>query len=249
VTSRKRIIFSFLKELGQWIGDLIEDQGWSFFCSLNVPTYPNLVRSFYENLRLEEQHVESTVKGKRIIVTAERLCSLLKMPNEGLKHLILKDKKKTFRTILNRENVSGIGNVMANTLSLEMRLLHNFFSRIFLSRIGRFDWVTERDLSFMGHVIDGEALNLPHIMLLQMKEAVRKVKAYLPYGMVLTLFFQASRVNLNGEDGRPLHHTDTYSSKSLQRMGYQLTEGAWRKKGSDLRAIGSSSSDEDDDDE
>ncbi|WP_374695332.1 hypothetical protein ACEW7V_02465 [Areca yellow leaf disease phytoplasma] len=101
----------------------------------------------------------------------------------------------------------------------------------------------------MGCVIEGEALNLTHIMMMQMKEAVRKVKACLPYGMVLTLFFQASRVNLEGEDGRPLHHTDTYTSKSLQRMGYELKEGTWRKKGIDIRAIGSSSSEDDDDDD
>ena len=111
------------------------------------------------------------MKGKRIIVTEERLSSLLEMPNEGINHLVLKDKQKM---VLERSDGSEIGNVKANTLSLEMKLLHNVISRIFLQRTGQFDWVSERELCFMGHLIEGEALNLPYIMLLQMKEAISK---------------------------------------------------------------------------
>ena len=83
VTSGRSIIFSFLTELGLQIGDKIKEQGWSYFCSLNVLTYPNLVRSFYEYLIMGEEHIASTVKGKRIIITEESLGSLLQMPTEG----------------------------------------------------------------------------------------------------------------------------------------------------------------------
>ena len=68
IMSDRRIIFSFLKDLGLQVGDLIEEQGWSNFCSLNISTYPNIVKIFYENLILGEEHIESKVKGKRIIV-------------------------------------------------------------------------------------------------------------------------------------------------------------------------------------
>ena len=75
-------------------------------------------------------------------------------------------------------------------------------------------------------LIEGEVLNLPYIMLCQMKETIRKVKTYLPYRMVFTLLFQVAGIDLIGEDCKALHHTDTYSAKSLQRMGYQLTDGS-----------------------
>ena len=77
VTSGRCIIFSFLKDLGLQVEDRIKKQGWSFFCSMNVPTYLNLVRSFYKNLILGEGHIESRVKGKRIMVTKEILGNLL----------------------------------------------------------------------------------------------------------------------------------------------------------------------------
>ena len=87
-------------------------------------------------------------------------------------------------------------------------------------------------------------MNLSHIIIMQMKETIRKAKACLPYGMMLTLLFKSQRVNLEGEDGVDLHHTDIYTSKSLERMGYIQVEGVWRKKGTNIKAIDSSSSEE-----
>ena len=43
IASRRCIIFNFLEELGLQLGDKIEEQGWTHFCSLNTSTYPNLV--------------------------------------------------------------------------------------------------------------------------------------------------------------------------------------------------------------
>ena len=54
VMSGRRILFNFLEELELEIGDKLEEQGWVYFCSLNLPTYPTLVRSFYENLRVRD---------------------------------------------------------------------------------------------------------------------------------------------------------------------------------------------------
>ena len=138
------------------------------------------------------------------------------MPVEGYKYLVQNDRPKALRTILERNDVDEISIIKASSLSLEMRLMHNFISRIFLPRTGRFDWVSERDLAFMEYLIKGEAINLPYIMLCQMRETVRKVKTCLRYGMVFTLLFQDANIDLTREDGKALQHTDTYSVKSLQ---------------------------------
>ena len=65
VISGRRIIFTFLKELGLQLRNKIEEQGCTYFCSLNTLTYPNLVQTFYENLIFGEEHIESKVKGKK----------------------------------------------------------------------------------------------------------------------------------------------------------------------------------------
>ena len=94
------------------------------------------------------------------------------MPNEGNGFLELECRSSALRTVIERDDVNEIGVVTASSLSLEMRLLYNFISRIFIPRIGRFDWVSERDLAFMKRVIKGEAINLPSIMIGQMKETI-----------------------------------------------------------------------------
>ena len=62
--------------------------------------------------------------------------------------------------------------------------------------------------------------------------------------MAFTLIFKAAQIDLSGEDSRQLHHTDTYSAKSLNRMRYHLLNGQWRKKISGQRVDTSSSEDE-----
>ena len=83
ITTGRRILFEYLKEIGFVIGDFIENQGWKNLCSLDVKIYPNLVRMFYENLRFGENFIESFVKGRRIIISAEILGSVLEMPLKG----------------------------------------------------------------------------------------------------------------------------------------------------------------------
>ena len=131
------------------------------------------------------------------------------MPTEGGWFLKLECRSSALRTIMERDDVDEISTVIASSLSLEMRLLHNFISKIFIPRTGRFDWVSERDLAFMKRVIKREAINLLYIMISQMKETTRKANTCLSYGMVFTLLFEAAHIDLDSEDGRQLHHSDT----------------------------------------
>ena len=80
---------------------------------------------------------------KKIIIFEESLSSLVHMPHIGNKFLELECRKTTPQTIMKRDDVNIIGTIVASSLSLEMRLLHNFISRIFILRTRRFDWVSE----------------------------------------------------------------------------------------------------------
>jgi len=102
-------------------------------------------------------------------------------------------------------------------------------NRIFLPRTGHFDWVSERDMIFMEHLIDREALNIPYIMMIHIREAARKIKACLPYGIGFTMIFEDVGIDLTDEIGKPLHHSDTDLAKSLRRIRYHL-QGVWLKK-------------------
>ena len=203
---------------------------WEFLCSLDLPTYPSLVREFYSSLTRGSGGFTYTIRGVPITIIEILVSRILQMSNEGITPSTHSDKESTLKLILGRDEVNPLEVISVGQLSIEMRLLHNFISRIFIPRTGRFDWVSEWDLAFMKKVIKGEAINLPYIMISQMKKTTRKANTCLPYGMVFILLFEAAHVNLEGEDNRQLHHTDTYSTKSLIRMGYHLSNGQWKKK-------------------
>ena len=92
------------------------------------------------------------------------------MAHVGNKYLNLEYRKTTIQIIMERDDVNPVGTIIASSLSLKMRLLHNFISRIFIPRTGRFDWVSENDLGFMERVIKGEPINFLFIMMNQMKK-------------------------------------------------------------------------------
>lgn len=87
-------------------------------------------------------------------------------------------------------------------------------SRIFFSKTKKFDWVIEKDITFIYYLIQGKSINLPFLMLSQIREVAKKYRACLPYGMVVTLIFIEFVVNCKGEDARKLQHTDTMRDPS-----------------------------------
>ena len=58
---------------------------WEFLYSLNVLTYPNLVRKFYENLKFGHGVIETKVKGIQIMLDAVYLARALKIRTERSK--------------------------------------------------------------------------------------------------------------------------------------------------------------------
>ena len=225
VTSGRRVVFEFLDLENLRIGDWLRRQHWERFCSLDIPFDPNLVRNFFENMSLGYESIISKVKGTQIVITEDRLSRILGVPKEGKCYLTLDKKEDGLRTVLEKRSVSDLRSFQANQLSLEMRLLHNMVSRIFFLKIGRFDWVTERDIAFIHFLINGDQINLPFLMMSQIKEVAKRQRACLPYTIVFTLIFNEFGVDLNGESSNRLLHTDHYSEKSLHRMGYTKMDG------------------------
>lgn len=117
------------------------------------------------------------------------LSSILEMPRSIICFQNLQKKIDGLKVILERDDFQDLKNLQANGLSVEMRLLHNMVNRIFFSKMERFDWVTEKDTAFMYYLIQGKPINLPFLMLSKIKEATKKSRICLRYGMVFTLIF------------------------------------------------------------
>ena len=90
------------------------------------------------------------------------------------------------------------------------------------SKIGHFEFISERDLAIMYHVLEGIPFNMASTIVTYIVEATRKNRFGLPYGMVLTLLFRESGIDIpKGESVKNLRHTDYCNEASLYR--YILT--------------------------
>ena len=73
-------------------------------------------------------------------------------------------------------------------------------------------------------------------MIIYMIEATSKVKASLPYEMILTVIFRNLGVPILEEEPKMLiRHTDIYNICFLHHMGYIKRNGTWKKKSGEAR--------------
>ncbi|XP_038972044.1 uncharacterized protein LOC120104630 [Phoenix dactylifera] len=230
VSLGRKIDFDFLEAQGFTIGLKLKAMGWETLCSLDIPTYPNLVRHFYANLKTGIATIESVVKETPILLNPKTLGSLVNIPTSGSTEDFLENRVLGIQYLLGTENVSPLEQISANRLSVENRLLHHIVSRILFSKTGRFDFVSERDILVIFHILNGSPLSLPHLIIRHMVESASRARASLPYGMLLTLVFEEFGVNTEGEPSTTLGHWDTYNDRSLHRMGFRKKDGQWIRK-------------------
>ena len=90
----------------------------------------------------------------------------------------------------------------------------------------------------MYYLIQGTLMSLPHMIIIQMREAPERVKACLSYGMVFILIFTKFGVNLDEEDTKRLMHTEYYNKWSIHRMGYHKVDDRRMKQSLDQEPVG-----------
>lgn len=67
----------------------------------------------------------------------------------------------------------------------------------------------------MYYLIEGKPINLPFLMLSQIKEVAKKSRACVPYEMIFTLIFQEFGIDYTRKDARRLLHANRYNEHSL----------------------------------
>ena len=139
---------------------------------MDLPIYPQLVREYFENLRIGIDSLWSEVKGTEIILDQRRLGHMLQMSHGGIRDPSFENDFEGLRKLLGRENVDHRDIHNANNLPVELKLLHSMLCRKFFPRIGIFDWLSSKDLALLVHLVDGTPRNLSFMMIEQIKSVV-----------------------------------------------------------------------------
>ena len=114
----------------------MKSMSWEFLCSLDLPSYPALMKEFYNTLAIGQNGLYVVVKRIIIKIDEEVLGRILHMSATGFIPTSLKDKERTIRLIIGDSARYTNGELLANQLSVKMRLLHNFITYILFSKIG-----------------------------------------------------------------------------------------------------------------
>ena len=107
------------------------------------------MKEFYNTLAKGHNGMYGVVRDITIKIDEDILGRILHMSTNGTIHTGLVDKEATIRQIIGKNAIYINEKLLANQLSVEMRLLHRFISHILFSKIGRFDFASDRDLVIM----------------------------------------------------------------------------------------------------
>ncbi|GFS38964.1 hypothetical protein Acr_00g0060540 [Actinidia rufa] len=220
----------------------MDDLGWTLMTTLRDNVYPDLVAHFYANAKrgYNSETIKSYVKGVKIELNRNMLRNILGIGLGGEKQR--KDVKRVEQLkVLYGWDVSANVQPRANVLSLEIRLVHHFICTILISKVGKYEHISDRELFFLWSYMTNTRIDLVLFLLDQMHKATIK-KISLPYGMLLTKIFRYFKVDLSDELVRvPKAVSDEYNEKTLKRMGYKLKGNQWTLKMSKKMEEGSSS--------
>ena len=140
---------------------------------------------------------------------------------------IVPSRKESLIVITDNENVNIEKDYFIRDFTPQMSLLHHIVNKIFFPKVDRFDFVGQRDLYIMYHIMIEKPTNLLGMIISHMVDQIKRKSGSLPYGMVLIVLFENAEIDLSNEISQKLLHSDTYNKKSLRRMRYVKVEDQW----------------------
>ena len=197
--------------------------GWTKFLQIREKHYPKLVRAFFCRAEVypDKALIISKIKDIQISLTPEDLGNILSLPIDGncLFGENWNEKLGIDMEFINN-NVFEPNSSEFNSANLQKipKMLNIITQYNILPRKGSFDIVTKNDLMVLYHILFGERLNLPFVLIQHMIATSRNPnrQSCVPYGMMLTKVFQKFLVPLEDEDS--LFTIKKFCPKNVKHM-------------------------------
>ena len=105
--TRRCVNFEFLHDDGFTIGEKLITICLEKLCSLNLPTYPNLIREFYGTTAKNPNGIVRTIRGTTITIKKKILGFLLDIPNSDSEPYQLEHQDIGLIHVLGREDCNA----------------------------------------------------------------------------------------------------------------------------------------------
>ncbi|WCJ39715.1 hypothetical protein M5689_020682 [Euphorbia peplus] len=153
------------------ISKWLSAQNWNSFVSLDEFIYPKLVTEFYQNLHFqsnEEDVVHSSIGGVEFEVSRTSIAHAINIDDEGI--IIGDDGSAEGYSEENwaRPDLSA-KETYATWLTQHQRWAHYLTTNVFLPKAGGVNGVSNRERVFMYHLMNQKKINLPAMIIRQMK--------------------------------------------------------------------------------
>ncbi|GAV72957.1 hypothetical protein CFOL_v3_16445 [Cephalotus follicularis] len=225
----KVLDFNFCNNEGIPIVEWLSAQGLESLFSINLPSYPELIKEFYVHI-LSSSMVElsTKVKNKEIELEVETLATILNILNDGARGWNQRswvtsrdfDRQDCVR-ILFGENADFLQRMYTRNLNLHYRFLHRVVCTHILPKAGGFDEVTHMEAYTMYHLITGKRINVPFLIINHMHAIHDRENTILGYSNIITKILHFFEIDLTGEINHPLQSVDKLGKGTLGRMGFK----------------------------
>ena len=124
--------------------------------SLKLPYYPELVRVFYNNLKIQDSTLISEVHGVSMVIDQSLFFSLTKLPSQGVpfEDTIVDDWKFDYfshdaRRMVCNDQANMTSRLLARSLTFDCHIMHYIIVRILLPCSSNPAQAFEEDLILM----------------------------------------------------------------------------------------------------
>ena len=148
------VSFAFLHDEGFSIGENLAAIGLEKLHSLNLPTYPNLIREFFEIAAGTPNGIIDTIRGTTITINEKILRSLLGIFTSDSEPYQLEYQDIGLNQVLGRDDCGPCLYISAQDIKAESRLVLSIIGRVLFPKIGHFKFISECDLAIMYHVLE-----------------------------------------------------------------------------------------------
>ncbi|GKV47354.1 hypothetical protein SLEP1_g54260 [Rubroshorea leprosula] len=218
----------------------LEGMGWLEFATLNCRSYPRLVKEFYTNYRYSDSSDSTSyVRGKHVVFKAAHINELFNLPHDEISLSFDKSKMPVTKKIVFGNSVSPTDKIHLHHFSADTRLLLWFVTKILCPRQGSHGRFTKENLYMMGLIMQGNKLNLGALIISHMRKAMNSSEEYLPYGHLLTNFFEKWGIDLSKEQSEEISEDETLTETALKRMKFEKQDGTWVRIGDSPEVEGS----------
>ncbi|GAV65912.1 hypothetical protein CFOL_v3_09424, partial [Cephalotus follicularis] len=229
------------------IVEWIRAQSLEPFFTINLPSYPELMKEFYVHMRGNSlDSIITMVKNTSIDLDLDNLNTILKVPNLGAAGWNQRswvtsedfDQQDCVRVLFG-ENADPFQRMYTRNLPLDYRSLHRVVCTHILPKAGGFDEVTHMEAYTMYHLITGRQINVLSLMVCHMHSIHDRENARLGYINIITKILQYFKVDLSGELHHDLQSADKLGKGTLGRMGFKTHKrtGAWIPRDEDSNRV------------